>query len=214
MKAIKIQALLLPILLLPACNVYDGPAATSLADTNDRLLAEHDRYAAGIRAQQAQIAWENKGPQVIEFEEQGRVILRGWQLYGLPGEEYMQISFTYDNTSAKTFDRVRVWASVRDKEGEPVSRAWLDLLMPWFDFTPGNTYTTTLRVPTKGAHLQDGWHWTIGCSTHERVQFGPRVAVASPRPRIPLEEEFQYSVPVRIAGRKCEAQPLTPWPNR
>lgn len=171
MRRIPRLLLLLP-LLQAAC--YSGPVTSKVGEL-DMLLA-HDSYAAGIRAQQAKIAWENTGPKKLEFGDYGSVILREWQLYGLPGEEYMQVAFTYDNTTKKTFDRARVWVTVRDPQGEAVSRAWLDLLMPWFDFAPGNTYTTTIRVPTRGVHLREGWHWTIGCSTHEREEFASTVA--------------------------------------
>ena len=77
----------------------------------------------------------------------------------------MRARFTYENTTGRPLDWVRVWLTVMDADGQPVARQITDLFMPMgLPFNPGTLFGDELRTPTRDVHRNDqGWQWAVGC---------------------------------------------------
>ncbi len=108
-------------------------------------------------------------PQIKELGKNGSMMIWKWSLDGGPGWEYIQMRFTYRNTTDRTFDYVRVWLEVRDADGKLVDAHEKMLSHPLgVPFSPGNTYTDTFKVPLRGAHRKSrSWHWEVGAQPLE-----------------------------------------------
>lgn len=139
----------------------------------ERMARDNRRAWEQLREIQRQVDWENLGDRITEVPGVGKIIVRDWRLLGKPGSEYVRLFFTYENSTREHVEEARVWVNVRDADGEIRSSAWIDIYIPWFEFSPGNTWTGELRVATKGAHLQKGWRWEVGAAT-SRDRFDAR----------------------------------------
>lgn len=103
-------------------------------------------------------------PQMQEYVGTGTMFVWNHSLDGGPGWEYLRASYTYHNTTEKTFDWIRVWCEVLDSKGRIVNRSEAMLMHPLgYEMTPNDTWSDTIKVPTRGAHLRKGWTWRIGC---------------------------------------------------
>lgn len=155
----KTSILIALLLCLGACS---APRLRSARVSFEEVLLDRQaRHYRELRRQQREISWANPGPRIEHFPGYGSIMIDKWYLEGFPGEEYVRVRFTYENSTDQEFRRVRVWVNVHDDEGMAVSSEWLDLILlfGW----PGNTYTDEIRVPTRGIHMKPGWHWRIGC---------------------------------------------------
>ena len=104
-------------------------------------------------------------PRVAVFPGHGEITVQDWFLEGYPGNAYVRARFTYENTTGRQLDWVRVWLTVMDADGEPVARQITDLFMPMgLPFNPGTLFGDELRTPTRDVHRNEqGWQWAVGC---------------------------------------------------
>jgi hypothetical protein len=167
MRTIRFAVLL--AVLLPAACAGPAPRLRPMSE-QERLQSEHDQYMQVQRRLQREMAWQNTGPRHYEFPGHGTVVVRSWELCGLPGQEYLLLWYTYDNTTSEELQQARVTVTVRDPEGRPVGQQWADITMPYFPFWPGNTYTDELRIPVHGVHRQQGWSWAVDCFARLRAE--------------------------------------------
>ena len=112
----------------------------------------------------AEVAADGMVPQMQEFVDAGTMFVWRHSLDGGPGWEHLRASYTYRNTTDKKFDWIRVWCEVLDRDGRIVNRGEEILMHPLgYAMDPGDTHSDTIKVPTKGAHMREGWSWRIGC---------------------------------------------------
>ena len=99
-----------------------------------------------------------------EFVGKGTLHTRSQELGGFPRFEFVQVRFTYENTTKESLRLIRVWLEVLDSKGEVVSREQtiLSNFLGWH-FNPGDTFSGVLRTPTRGIHKQAGWTWRLSC---------------------------------------------------
>lgn len=117
-----------------------------------------------LKSKKAAMASNGLVPQMQEFIGAGTMFVWNHSLDGGPGWEYFRASYTYENTSEQKFDWVRVWCEVLDPKGRIVNRAESVLMHPLgYAMAPNDTWSDTIKVPTRGAHLRKGWSWRIGC---------------------------------------------------
>jgi len=103
-------------------------------------------------------------PQMQEFLGAGTMFVWNHSLDGGPGWEYLRASYTYENTTKQKFDWIRVWCEVLDPDRRIVNRGESVLMHPLgYMMGPNDTWSDTIKVPTRGAHLRKGWSWRIGC---------------------------------------------------
>lgn len=146
------------LLILVGCEVpqshyyrpwLDDPRMDRIDELND-LKAE-----ANLDSRQAQMQ---------EFEGKGTMLVWFHALEGGVGWEYLRAYYTYENSTDRNFEWIRVWLEVLDPEGLVVSRVDELLYNPFgFELEPGDTMTDELKVPTLGVHHQAGWSWRIRC---------------------------------------------------
>ena len=70
-------------------------------------------------------------PRAVVFPGHGEITVRDWNLEGYPDNTYVRARFTYENTTGRQVDWVRVWLTVMDAEGNLVARQIAELFMPW-----------------------------------------------------------------------------------
>ncbi len=164
---------LLPLTLLCACTLPPlSPPPIGGAGTD--WAQEQIVYRQELLQQKHDVNRLGKSPQVQKLGENGSMIIWKWSLDGGPGWEYLNMRFTYRNTTERTFDYVRVWLEVRDADGKRVEAQEKVLSHPLgISFTPGNTYTDTFRVKLRGAHRDSrSWYWKVGAKTMDVRLFG------------------------------------------
>ena len=94
----------------------------------------------------------------VERTPQGTLILERAELIAPIDHEFLRVRVTYINESKVTYDRIRLRFAVVDGLGRPCGRESVDFVMPLaYRFTPGNSYTDEVCVPTGGAHQQPGF---------------------------------------------------------
>ena len=118
-----------------------------------------------LRRQKADLWRAGWQAQEFEFPDQGTVTVHRWELYGWPGDVYVNARITYRNTTDQAREFALVWLDVLGPGDQVVGSAAVRLVNPLgYAFFPGHSYTTELRARTNGAHLDDsGWGWTIAC---------------------------------------------------
>ncbi|MCA8958393.1 MAG: hypothetical protein KDC87_20110 [Planctomycetes bacterium] len=117
-----------------------------------------------LNSAKAEMALHRQDPQMQEFKGCGTMFVWSHSLEGGPGWEYLRISYTYKNTSEQKHDWIRVWCEVLDPAGRIVNRGEDLLIEPMgYAHAPGDVWSDVIKVPTRGAHLQKGWSWRIGC---------------------------------------------------
>lgn len=131
-------------------------------------------YRQELMQQKHEVNRLGRLPQVKELGNNGSMIIWKWSLDGGPGWEYINMRFTYRNTTDRTFDFVKVWLEVRDVDGKLVDAHEKLLSHPLgVSFTPGNTYTDSFRVPLRGVHRKSAkWHWSVGAEPLPLRLFG------------------------------------------
>jgi hypothetical protein len=165
MTAMRALPLLLTVLTFAACA---APHRLPEPPSEAELLAENTTYRRRFQGLQREMEWRNDGVRRLDYGEDGTVLLRRWELQGLRGKEYLQVWFTYENTTPYELRSARVVVTIKDPDGKVVSTRWMEMDTPGFGFVPGDTYTATLRVPTHDAHWTPGWTWSIGCIARAR----------------------------------------------
>lgn len=139
-------------LLLAACATRADPV--DLQDDIDRMLQQQRQHRA---AAAADFRGRARFPRVHQTNEGTLTIERG-ELLGPYAHEFVELHVVYRNDSAATFDRIRLHFAVVDSLGRPFGRQDVALVMPMaYRFTPGNSYTDVVRVPTGGAHELPGF---------------------------------------------------------
>ena len=117
-----------------------------------------------LNNEKAALAPAGMVPQMQEFIGAGTMFVWSHSLDGGPGWEYLRASYTYENTTEEAFDWVRVWCEVLDPDGRIVNRGESVLMHPLgYEMDPKDTWSDSIKVPTRGAHLRKGWSWRIGC---------------------------------------------------
>lgn len=125
-----------------------------VAEQADRLVAARRQALAAARLE---FARRVSFPRVERFA-QGTVIVAHAELVGAMDREFVRLRVTYVNESQQTYDRIRLHFSVRDGMGRVQGRQDVDFVMPLdYRFTPGNSYTDEVDVPTGGAERSPGW---------------------------------------------------------
>ncbi|MFQ5507250.1 MAG: hypothetical protein ACE5F1_20975 [Planctomycetota bacterium] len=130
----------------------------------DLLLEQRASYVREFRRDRARYELRPTKRRRQYFPGQGTVsVLDSW-LEGLKDEEYVRLRFMYENTTEQVFEAVRIGVTVRDGGGRILSRESMELSIPFgFPFSPGSTYIDEFRVPTRGAHRESGWDWSLSC---------------------------------------------------
>ncbi len=117
-----------------------------------------------LKSKKAAMASTGLVPQMQEFLGAGTMFVWNHSLDGGPGWEYLRASYTYENTTKQKFDWIRVWCEVLDPNGRIINRGESVLMHPLgYMMGPNDTWSDTIKVPTRGAHLRKGWSWRIGC---------------------------------------------------
>ena len=117
-----------------------------------------------LKSKKAALASAGLVPQMQEFVGAGTMFVWKHSLDGGPGWEYLRASYTYENTTEEAFDWVRVWCEILDPDGRIVNRAESVLMHPLgYEMDTNDTWSDTIKVATRGAHLRSGWRWRIGC---------------------------------------------------
>ena len=142
---------------LAACNTapLDQPIEVIWQERAWHDLEEAKRTAAAAVGE----------PRVVVFPGHGEITVGDWKLEGYPGNTYVRARFTYENTTGRQVDWVRVWLTVMDAEGVMVARQPTELFMPMdLPFNPGTLFADELRTPTLDVHRdRRGWQWALGC---------------------------------------------------
>lgn len=117
-----------------------------------------------LNALKAEANIDSRQPQMQEFDGKGTMFVWFHALEGGVGWEYLRAYYTYENSTDRDFEWIRVWLEVLDPEGLVVSRGYEVLYNPFgYLLEPGDTMTDELKVPTLGVHSQPGWSWRISC---------------------------------------------------
>ncbi len=148
------------VLMVPAgCGTYRPPDPDAQMRTMMRPYDELDAQKAALWRE----GWDAK---VFDFEGQGEVTVRRWQLVGWPGQVSVEARITYKNTTDHPVEVAFVGLEVVDSKGQVAGATTVRLVNPLgFPFWPGYTYTTWIKAPTNDAHLDDdGWGWRIACT--------------------------------------------------
>ncbi|MEZ5963656.1 MAG: hypothetical protein R3F56_07400 [Planctomycetota bacterium] len=153
--ATLVAATLVGAAMLAACAAGRGADGGAAVDEQvDVFLAARQQRLAAARADFARRA---PFPRVERFP-QGTVIVARAELMGGIDREFLRLRVTYVNESTQTYDRIRLHFVVRDGLGRIHGRQDVDFVMPLdYRFTPGNSYTDEVHVPTGGAHEHPGW---------------------------------------------------------
>ncbi|MEM7203384.1 MAG: hypothetical protein AAF628_24185 [Planctomycetota bacterium] len=157
-----------PLLALPvlfgatscqSIDWHDPPAARQeLAEYG----AERQREWDELKALKGHVTWIGDDPVTFDFPEAGQVTVRRWSLDGGPGWESLRARFTYENTTDKFMERVRVVLYVMDEHGQRVAASRVRLTHPWgWPLRPGSMFSDEIQAPTWGAHRGEDWHWEI-----------------------------------------------------
>jgi hypothetical protein len=143
-----------------AASVLAGCAAPrpTLDQQADRFLHERrERMAVAAAAFAARADFPR-----VQHSGAGTLTLQRGELMGPIGHEFVRVRFVYRNDTETTYDRIRLRFAVVDAQGRVRGRENLDLLMPLdYRFTPGNTYTDEVDVPTGGAHATPGFDLAV-----------------------------------------------------
>lgn len=131
-------------------------------------------YRQELLQQKHEVNRLGKVPQIKEMGKNGSMVIWRWSLDGGPGWEYINMDFTWRNTTKRTFDYVRVWLEVRDGKGKLVDAHEKLLVHPLgISFSPGNTYSDSFKVLLRGVHRTDAsWHWKVGAEPLDIRLFG------------------------------------------
>ncbi len=108
---------------------------------------------------------EKGDPRVVVFPGHGEITVRDWSLEGYPDKTYVRARFTYENTTGREVEWVRVWLTVMNADGDKVARKTAELFMPMgLPFRPGTLFGDELRTRTQDVHRdRRGWQWALGC---------------------------------------------------
>lgn len=175
------------LLLLAALAVVPAACGTTRKRPLDERMAEFMRPYEELKRQKAdlwRVGWQE---QVFEFEDQGTVTVRRWELVGWPGDVYVKARITYENTTDQAREFALVWLDVLDSNEQIVGTTAVRLVNPMgYPFWPGHTYTTEIQARTNGAHLDPGgWAWTIACEAP--VDVDPGV------PPVLIDHDLEYA---------------------
>jgi hypothetical protein len=147
--------------------VVAGCASRPQTRSLEERQAEMMRPYEALEAQKAMLWQEGYRPQTFAFENQGTVTVHRWALTGWPGETYINVRFTYENTTDRPVEHAFVWIEVLDGDEQVAGSAGIRLINPiGYALWPANTVTAEIRVPTHNAHLDKrGWHWGVACES-------------------------------------------------
>jgi len=145
-------------------------------------LAEFMRPYEELKRQKADLWRFGHEPQVFEFEGQGKVTVHRWELAGWPGEVYVKARVTYENTTDTPVEFAFVWLDVLDSQENVAGTTAVRMMNPMgYPFWPGHTFTTELRAPTNGAHLDsNGWSWSVACEAPKDSDPGDKPVLINP----------------------------------
>lgn len=152
------------LLLALTFGITAGCGTTHKRPLRERM-EEFMRPYEELKRQKADLWRVGWKPQVFEFEDQGTVTVRRWELAGWPGDVYVKTKITYENTTDQPRAFAFVWLDVLDADDQVVGTTAVRLVNPFgYAFWPGHSYTTELQARTNGVHLDPrGWGWTIAC---------------------------------------------------
>ena len=163
------------------CAVAVLAAVTTACTTHkpkpyDERLAEFMRPWEELKRQKAQLWREGWEAQDFEFEGQGTVTVRHWELTGVPGDVYLTARVTYRNTTDHPVETAFVWLDVLDDQERVVGSAAARMVNPMgYPFWPGHSYTTVISAYTNDVHLDPaGWSWTVACEAPLETDPGPQ----------------------------------------
>jgi hypothetical protein len=155
----------LPLLALAALASLPAACGTVRKRPLEERMAEFMRPYEELKRQKADLWRAGYQAQEFEFEGQGKVTVRRWELVGWPGDVYVKARLTYENTTAEPRQFALVWLDVLDADNRIVGTTAVRLVNPMgYAFWPGHTYTTEIQARTNEVHLDErGWSWTIAC---------------------------------------------------
>ena len=160
---------------LAALALLAGCAADRRADRDevDQISARHERDHSRLDAAKAEFAQHNPVPIVFECGDGGRIIVREAALEGFPGREELWIYYTWENTTDRPIDGVRVTLSVVD----PVSRFRVDqefdLTSPTLaPFGRESTYSSYVQVVAGDVGLSGRTLWEMRARAIRRIRGG------------------------------------------
>ena len=148
------------VALLAACATRAPTTLTQ--DQVDRFLFQRrERLAAASADFHRRVQFPR-----VERHSDGTLILERGELLGWLDQEFIRLRVTYVNESASTFDRIRLHFAVVDSLGREHGREDVAFVMPGaYRFTPGNSYTDEVQVPTGGAHETPGFDVRVEMTT-------------------------------------------------
>lgn len=157
-KHALVGGLLSLALFSAGCVAPRGQHAEDFGVTRQREWNELKRLKGDLR-------WEHDEPRVFRFPGHGELTVRSWYLEGGPGWETVRAEFTYENTTGRYLEGVRVELAVVNGEGNAVSKSRVKLRHPWgLPLAPATFFSDEITVSTQGAHLDPGgWTWEIEC---------------------------------------------------
>src|SRR4029453_17691372 len=93
--ALSVLGGLAPLLAL-ACQTGHGAHDPEL----ERIAALHAQERLRFEEGGADLTRRSPMPQVLDFPEQGRIVVHECELVGYPGREELRLVYSYENTSA------------------------------------------------------------------------------------------------------------------
>jgi hypothetical protein len=136
-------------------------------DIRRREVAEisqlHAQELARFQEAQAAFARANPMPAQRDYPGHGTILLHEASLGGRPDRAELWLRYTYVNTTDHPIDEVLVAIAIHDPSDPARDHAEeMRLQLPLkFRFSPDSSYTTSLGIPTHGAHASKGWSWDI-----------------------------------------------------
>lgn len=148
--------LLLAPLFAPACSgPSNAPDLSLLQERRELQLAEQAAAEKRFRR-------DTPLPEERELERGGRLIIDHAELAGRLGDEIVRARITFVNNTEEAMVGEWIVLSVYDPVAELVHSVAEPVYLPrGLKFHAGSSYTTTLSVPTQGAHLNEGWSWGV-----------------------------------------------------